>query len=44
MEYIDWDLAERSAVGMENFDKDWNGEHICQYENLTDDPIQQSTL
>jgi len=30
MEYIDWDLAERTNVGIESFDKDlsWDGEHI----------------
>jgi len=44
MEYIDWDLAERSILGIESFDKDWEGEHICQYEDLTEDGIQQSTL
>lgn len=30
MEYIDWDLAERSIVGMESLDKDpsWDSEHM----------------
>ena len=30
MEYIDWDLAERSIVGVETFDKDssWNSELV----------------
>ena len=29
MEYIDWDLTERSATGAESSDKDlsWNGEY-----------------
>ena len=32
MEYIDWDLAERSVMATESSDKDlnWNGEHSLQ--------------